>query len=57
MMLTAKNFDKALDTLNEACNEIEDVLGDYPEIAEAMQKINDIINFLYECKKEAKNEK
>ena len=34
--------------LNSACSLLEDVLGDYQEIAVAMDKINAVIDFLYE---------
>lgn len=43
-----RDMTDAREQLNSACSLLEDVLGDYQEIAVAMDKINAVIDFLYE---------
>ena len=43
-----RDITDAMEELNSACSLLEDVLGDYQEIAVAMDKINAVIDFLYE---------
>lgn len=43
-----RDMTDAREELNSACSLLEDVLGDYQEIAVAMDKINAVIDFLYE---------
>lgn len=43
-----KNFCDAKMELNSACSDLEDILGDYEELADAMERINAVIDFLYE---------
>lgn len=43
-----ENFTDAKMELNSACDTLDDIFGDYEEIADAMEKINAVIDFLYE---------
>lgn len=43
-----ENLQDARMELNSACDTFEDIFGDYEEISEAMEKINAVIDFLYE---------
>lgn len=43
-----ENLQDARMELNSACDTFEDIFGDYEEISEAMEKINAVIDFLWE---------
>lgn len=53
-----KNLQDARMELNSACDTFEDIFGDYEEISDAMEKINAVIDFLYELEQNerSKNE-
>ena len=51
-MKTADDFDEIRCELNSAIDTLEDIFGDYEEIADAMQKLNNVVDFLYEAAQE-----
>lgn len=51
------NLQDARMELNGACNTLEDIFGDYEEIADAMERINAVIDFLYEQEQKERNKK
>ena len=51
-MITLEDIIDIKTKLNSACDLLEDVLGDYEEIKDAMDNINDTIGFLYILQKE-----
>ena len=56
IMKTAEDFlDIRLD-LNSAIDTLEDIFGDYEEIADAMERLNKVVDFLYEAEQEKRKE-
>ena len=47
-----KTFTDAKMELNSACDTFEDIFGDYEEIADAMARINSVIDFLWKKEQE-----
>lgn len=47
-----KTFNDAKMELNSACDTLEDIFGDYEETADAMARINAVIDFLWKKEQE-----
>ena len=52
-----ENLQDARMELNSACSDLEDILGDYEELSDAMERINAVIDFLYEQEQKERNKK
>ena len=52
-----KNVTAARMELNSACDILEDVLGDYEEVSDAMDKINACIDYLWRFEKKLEKQK
>lgn len=55
-MKTADDFDEIRCELNSAIDTLDDIFGDYEEISEAMEKLNNVVDFLYEVAQEKRKE-
>lgn len=51
-----ENLQDARMELNSACDTLEDIFGDYEEMADAMERINAVIDFLYELEQNERSE-
>jgi len=51
-----ENLQDARMELNSACDTLEDIFGDYEEMADAMERINAVIDFLYELEQKERGE-
>ena len=55
-MKTADDFSDIRLDLNSAIDTLEDIFGDYEEIADAMERLNKVVDFLYEAEQEKRKE-
>lgn len=55
-MKTADDFLDIRCELNSAIDTLEDIFGDYEEIADAMERLNKVVDFLYEAEQEKRKE-
>jgi hypothetical protein len=56
IMKTADDFLDIRCELNSAIDTLEDIFGDYEEIADAMERLNKVVDFLYEAEQEKRKE-
>lgn len=56
MKITANKICEVRMEINSAIDLLEDVFGDYEETAEAMGKLNGVVDFLYYLEKKARKE-